>query len=346
MATQAEINEFVEQIMPYFDPAPIEDDSVQQSWPRLDRGLSDMQDMRRFQHLYGIFDRGGGPFRLRKHATDGETNSRNTMFLSVSSVTGTAESTMNGCFHVLRQDLELEFPPVSSPTTQYVVDEYDPVRAADGGDPIVSKVVTSLDRAQGKNYIVHHAVDRRPSQLLTDAPVRRFVPRVVGTILVASRAELPEDPSSLLFGTVAEVTGTRERFQAVASNPDAGGPTEWRSLSRPGGQSLPLSDGRVYAGHGARPEMGMSGGRISLKGRIRRSSGDFTASSSDGWWIATLPASHRPAEDQACMVAGGGSSTPQFGKLVVESGGNIRLYPVNTVAWVDLSGVPPFEAAM
>lgn len=311
---------------------PVVDQAVSSSmWQWITRGQGD-----------GIIDAGGGPYGLSSF-----DNASNTATLGVSTRTGTANAVLAGFFHQLSAPMPLTFPmPSSGTTTYYVCLTHDPRDESAAHGPVSVQVYAGAPPSTfDRTHVVLHTVRRSANQLLTDAVVERFTPRVAPTVVVANRAELG-DPRFRLWGTLGFVHSTREWFMATSATSTAGGPTEWRPVSRPGWRSLPLSEGRVYAGHGALPEMGMSGGRVSLKGRIRRASGDFTAASSDGWWIATLPASHRPAEDQACMVAGGGSSTPQFGKLVVESGGNIRLYPVNTVAWVDLSGVPPFEAAM
>src|SRR5699024_12431296 len=53
--------------------------------------------------------------------------------------------------------------------------QYDPLREE---LPVKLDAYTSLDRSQGKQYVILHEIDRQPNQLLTDA-VRRFVrPRV------------------------------------------------------------------------------------------------------------------------------------------------------------------------
>lgn len=330
MATQSEINDFVEQIMPYFDPTPVEDDAVEQSWPRLDRGLSDVQDMQRFQHLHGIFDRGGRPFWLRGHATDAETNSRNTLFLTVSTTTGTAESTIRGAFHRLREDIELEFPAVSSPTTQYVVDEYDPARAADGGDPIVSKVVTSLDYSQGKDYLVHWEVDRRPSQLLTDAAKRRVRPRVSPTILVADESQRP-DPSRLLWGTRCVVHETRTTYMAVGATEESQGPTRWVNLTSPEWTES-TSNAFVWVGHGHRPSWRVVGDRVELKGRVKRSNNAAFNAETPYTLIPNCP-------DSSGSIQMNAGSTGNGRPVLMNTGSAKPVFePSATTSWIDLAG--------
>ena len=332
MATQQEINDFVEQIMPYFDPTPVEDDSVQQSWPRLDRGLSDVQDMTRFQHLYGIFDRGGRPYWLRGHATDAETNQKNTMFLTVSTTTGTAESTIHGSFHLMKEDIELEFPPVSVPTTQYVVCEYDPIRAADGGDPIVAKVVTSLNYSQGKEYIIHWEVDRRPSQLLSAAPRRTVRPKVTSRIAADTFDAFP-DPRTVLWGTVAFAANENAEYRAYGSSEASGGPTQWRPFTSPPWVPSSSSEYASAGGSVASPGYRIVGDKVELRGRIRRTSGSLFYPNNA---YNIVPNSPTPTVGTA-MNAGSDSSRQPL-QCARASGGTIEIYVKNTSPWIDLAG--------
>ena len=65
----------------------------------------------------------GYRYYLEGHATDAETNQRNTLMLR----SGTsAEAIMEGFYHRLTQDMELSFPPLTTPTTYYVCLTFDP----------------------------------------------------------------------------------------------------------------------------------------------------------------------------------------------------------------------------
>lgn len=338
MASQQEINDFVEQIMPYFNPTPVEDDSVQQSWPRLDRGLSDVQDMQRFQNMHGIFDDGGHPYNLVPHATDAETNQANTLFLTTSTVTGAAGATLRGAFHRLRADLELEFPAVSSATTYYVVVEYDPVRAADGGDPLEAKVVTSLNRSQGKDYIVLWEVDRKPSQLLSDATIRRVRPRSVGVIYVWEESHKP-DPSQQLWGALCVVGSTGAIYRSTTVD-EAGGDSGERAWVPLTNVSLTQNNQSYeYVGHGARIGSTRIGQLVILEGRVSRTGGQaFSGSSTNGYLLHLLPSNHRPPTERRFIASGAGLTNNRRVAVSVYPDGEVRAFPEVTTDWVSIDG--------
>lgn len=331
MATQAEINAFVEQIMPYFDPTPVEEDAVQESYPRLDRGLSDVQDMMRFQHLYGILDRGGRPFWL----TDLD-DATNTAKLTVSTTTGTAQSTIRGAFHTLREDLTVELPPVSQPTTQWLVDEYDPIRAEDGGDPIVSKMVSGdLDYSQGKDYVIHWEIPRRPSQLLTDVTPIAHRPRVAQRIVVAGEANLPRLPNpGILWGCVAYVHTTGEEWMArgtTAADDTAG---RWENITSPE-WTQSTSAAHVWAGHGERPAWRRRGDIIELKGRVEQASGNAYSPNNAGYTL--IPNS--PTFNNGPLLGGADSNSRTVRRNSVNADGRPTFIPVGSSAsWIDLTG--------
>ena len=330
MATQQEINDFVEQIMPYFDPTPVEDDAVQHSWPRLDRGLSDVQDMMRFQHLYGILDRGGRPFWLRDL-----DNTTNTAVLTVSTTTGTAQSTIRGAFHTLREDLTVELPMVSQPETQWVVDEYDPIRAEEGGDPIVSKVVRGdLDYSQGKDYVIHWEVPRRPNQLLTDVVPIAHRPRVAQRIVVAGEANLPRLPNpGILWGAVAYVHTTGEEWMArgvTAADETAG---RWENITSPEWINSTSNVHQQNPG-AAMPAWRRVGDRVEFKGRIRQSSGTAYQAGND-----YTPIPNAPDVGIGGRWAGGSNSRNEPVMLWGVRGSKPQVVSNATSPWIELSGL-------
>lgn len=340
MATQQEINDFVEQIMPYFDPTPVEDDAVQQSYPRLDRGLSDAQDMTRFQHLKGIFARGGRPYWLRAHGTNAETDERRTLFLTVSTITGVAEAAMHGAFHRLREDIELSFPAVSTPTTQYVVLEYDPIRSEGGGDPIEAKVVTSLDTSQGKDYLVLWEVDRRPSQLLSAAPRKKVRPFAGSVVSVNYFDELP-DPGTLLLGTLGLVREDRTWWYAYT--PIEGGWSDdagpyWMPLTSPRWEERVTNTFEGVDGAHA-PHSSLTGGRVSVRGTLRIRSGASFQVREAGYWLITLPDAHCPPRTMNFITATSRQSPLGYARVRVDPSGEVRAWVDSQAAWLSLDGV-------
>lgn len=331
MATQEEINAFVEQIMPYFDQAPIEDDEVQQSWPRLDRGLSDVQDMARFQQLYGIFDRGGRPFWLRDF-----DNAEQSAVLTVSTTQGVAQSTIRGAFHTLRQDLVVSLPMVSAPETQWVVDEYDPIRAADGGDPIVSKVVRGdLDYSQGKEYIIHWEIPRQPNQLLTDAPKIAHRPRVVQRFTVAGPENLPRLPNpGILWGAVAYCHTTGEEYMARGLTDADATAGRWVNITSPE-WTLSTSAAHIWAGHGERPAWRIVGDRVETRGRVKQASGSAYSPNNAGYTLL----SNCPRFGSGPLLGGADSNSVPVRRNGVNSDGLPTFIPTGSSAsWIDLTG--------
>lgn len=346
MATQDEINSFVEEIMPYFEVEPVEDDAVQQSWPRLDRGLSDVQDMVRFQNMNGIYGRGGQPYWLRNNGSDSNTNGTNTMLLTVSQVTGTAEGTIKGAFHRLRDDLELEFPPVSSNTLQHVVLEYDPIRSADGGDPIVAKVVTSLERSQGKEFLQLWTVDRRPNQLLTDAPVERYRPFVAPTVTYNDEGEFP-DAESLLSGTVAIDRRNHTMFMSMQPyEADEDGNTSssawWINLNDPPWVDRLDSSYTHWSAEGPHPSIQQRGRNVKMRGTLAIANGNSFNTSQNGgsgYWIMTLPSGQRPRKNHFFITAISGSGTIGYARIFIGYTGFVRAYVSRTCRWISLDGI-------
>jgi hypothetical protein len=294
--------------------------------------------MQRFQNMHGIFDDGGFPYNLVPHATDAETNQANTLFLTVSTKTGAAGATLRGAFHRLREDLELGFPAVSSATTYYVVIEYDPVRAEDGGDPLEAKVVTALNYSQGRDYIVLWELDRKPSQLLSDATIRRIRPRAVGVIYVWDESHKPAAERQP-WGTLCVVGATGAIYRSTTGN-EAGGDSGERAW-------VPLTDVSLrgdnqayeYVGHGARIGSTRIGQMVVMEGRVRRVGGAlFSGGSTAGYLIHILPVGHRPPTERRFIASGPGLTNNRRVAVSVTPDGEVRAFPETTVDWVSIDG--------
>jgi len=134
-----------------------------------------------------------------------ETNSTNRMVLKVSQNTGRSEAILRGFYHVLYQDMQIELPPVTTPTTYIIALTYDPRREEEVNGPIRVEVhQNDLPRTHGRKHIVLHTVRREPNQLLTEAVIGRGRQYISPTITVVSESDLPE-PTDVLYGTIAIV---------------------------------------------------------------------------------------------------------------------------------------------
>ena len=296
----------------------------------------------------GILDEGGFPYRLKNLS-----NATNTGVLQAARrPDGKAYSSaiLNGFYHRLDEDIELEFPAVTSNTTYYVVLQYDPLRTA---MPVQAKVVKSLDYSQGKNYLHLYNVRRQPDQLLTDADVRMVRPRVAPVQVYTREADMPFAYKTL-WGTLAIVHNGRNSEDSalyMSMNQDASGEDSddewfWKKIYDP-------ADGRfvwaergdtgtyISPNHGYRRAIGRRGKTRRLRGRVALASGNpFRASSKSGYqiWSGDIAAKDAPAETQRFIVACGGSSA-QHAAVEVSSTGSIYAWVARDTYWISLDGI-------
>src|SRR5699024_5513335 len=142
-------------------------------------------------------------YRLEAHASDAETNQRNTLLLRPAPSFNQAETASNGFFHVLTEAMELPFPSVTSKTTYHVCVTYDPRKFKT--DPLKIEVYPGTPpTSEGRDHVVLFTVKRSPNQLLSQAKIGR-VNQWLGHVINAwSYNELP-DPTHVEYGTLAVV---------------------------------------------------------------------------------------------------------------------------------------------
>ena len=294
----------------------------------------------------GIIDRGDGPYRLTGWGTTAETNSNNSMVLTVGSVNERAEAVVAGYYHVLTRNMTVPLPPVTSTTTYYVCLTYDPRN--DGGDvaegPVSVQVFTNtIPTTHGRVSVALHSVTRKPNQLLTAAAVEIFRPRVSPIILVGSEGSLPK-PGSVLYGTVAVVESSNDIVVARNSNADTGVPTEWLSLTSP--KWTDLADNQFYGwpGHGYRRGYRRLGSSMELRGRIKRmNNAAFAVGGGDwdqGYKILNLPEEYAPSRSMRFVTTTDGFASNGLAIVSVESDGSVYGMPLlRNATWIGLDGV-------
>lgn len=278
----------------------------------------------------GVLHEGGFPYNLANIS-----NQDNTVQVTVSTTQGYAHAIVHGFYHKIDAPVTLSVPAVSSPTTYYIALQYDPLREE---LPVKLDAYTSLDRSQGKQYVVLHEIDREPDQLLTDA-VRRFVrPRVAPTIIVSRLRELP-DPSTVLWGTTAVIhggyPGIADLRMAIGTTDD--GPREWKSIISPPWEPLPDTTNAVQnPTSGVGKAIQRIGQQRKITGRIARADGSvYTAASSAGYRVVSLEPKDRPRGFQRFTVRGSGKVTGYV--EVSRTDSEARLFITEgTTGWVDL----------
>lgn len=307
-------------------------EGTEYSYPVVDQPMNDEQ----WQYVTlangdGIFDTGGSPYNLKLNGSEANTNSTNTMLLTVSTVTKTAEAVLRGFYHRLMADKELSFPGVMSETTYYVVLQYDPLGHKTPGGPISVKVVTTLDTTLGKRQLVLWVLVRQPNQLLTDATIQRYLPRVVPTQLVYSEDQLP-DPSKLVWGSMYFIHETAEIVMAVGANEQAGGPTRWKNLTSPEWVETTSSAFPAFES-GLRAARRIVGDRVEFRGRSARSGGSRFAAGSTYTLVPNVP----DVKGTLILNAGSDSSRSPIAMDAVD-GTKPVFRPKNDTPYIDLTG--------
>jgi hypothetical protein len=193
----------------------------------------------------------GWRYYLDGHATDAETNQRNTLMLRAGT---SAEAILEGFYHRLTEDMELSFPPVTTDTTYHVCLTFDPRREEDPSGPIHVEVYAGEPpTTHGRVHLLLHTVERRPNQLLSQATRTRYRPYTAGLLSVQNRNQLP-DPTEYPAGTVvvpsAEGQGlyVRQNGGHVWLDPishKADKPGSWRNMTL-SSNALEVSGTAVY----------------------------------------------------------------------------------------------------
>ena len=199
-------------VTPYYQPPG----DIEYSFPIVGQGVS--QDQFRMMNTAqgkGIIHRGGSPYMLTwPEGGETQANQTNTMVLTVSAGTGTAEAVINGFFHRLTEDMPISLPAVTTTTVYHVCITYDP-RLVETTPLKVETYAGTPPTTHGRDHIVLWKVTRNPNELLSQA-VREVVrPIISPTFYVNGFNHLP-DPESVPNGTIANVAGSG-LYSAIAS---------------------------------------------------------------------------------------------------------------------------------
>ena len=171
----------------------------------------------------------GYRYYLEGHATDSETNQRNTLILRAGT---SAEAIVEGFYHRLTEDMELPFPPVTTTTVYRVTLTYDPRKFKTS--PVNIEVWNAEPpTAHGQTHVLLHTVERKPNQLLSQAKITRYRQYTAGLLSVQNESQLP-DPASVPAGTLA-VPSASGRGIFVRSNTslawvDPVAPSPWEDV--------------------------------------------------------------------------------------------------------------------
>lgn len=285
----------------------------------------------------GVLDMGDGSYWLR-----GRDNVSDTAIIDPGR-SGKAHAILRGFYHSLTASKTINLPPVTATTVYYVVLCYDPVGHNEDGGPITLRVVTSLNRTQGKHYLVLWTVTRKPNQVLTAATVQRFRPRASPVMYVWSEDQKP-DVNSVLWGSMLIVGQTNNiyRSESRVGDDDQTDGAEWKLLN---GTDVPFTspgdtDSYEYAGHGYRRGARLTrDGYIELRGHISRVGGGNFTTGSHGYQMYDLNGWPK-GNNQQFVTVSTGYDPPALVKLEYGSDQTLRAYPINRdCSWISLDGV-------
>ena len=177
----------------------------------------------------------GYRYYLEGHATDSETNQRNTLLLRAGT---SAESIVEGFYHRLTEDMELPFPPVTTTTVYHVTITYDPRDFKTS--PVKIQVYPGEPPAShGRVHLVLHTVERKPNQLLSQAKITRYRQYTAGLLSVQNEGQLP-DVDSVPAGTLAVPSSTEATGIYVRSNTS---PKRWINTMKGDWTALVMANG-------------------------------------------------------------------------------------------------------
>ena len=255
-------------------------------------------------------------YRLEAHASDAETNQRNTLILRPATNTGQAETASNGFFHVLTDTMELPFPAVTSSTTYHVCVTYDPRLFKT--TPLKIEVYPGTPpTSEGRDHVVLFTVQRQVDQLLSQAVIGR-VNQWLGHVINAwSYKELP-DPTHVEYGTLAVVINPTSNPTIYTSR----GVWGWVRITNTGEwQDMP-SRGVWTASSSYPPQYRVTPTGVELRGRFEDGGlQDYRAR------FFALPSELRPIRTLTLPILLNPAS--RRGMLAVSPAGDLSL------AWVD-----------
>ena len=333
---QQQVDELKSLITTQYEPPS----GIEYSYPVVNQPMSDeMWQNVTLAMGNGVLDMGDGSYWLR-----GRDNVSDTAIIDPGR-SGKAHAILRGFYHSLTESKTINLPPVTSTTVYYVVLCYDPVGHNEAGGPITLRVVTSLDRTQGKHYLVLWTVTRKPNQVLTAATVQRFRPRASPVMYVWSEDQKP-DVNSVLWGSMLIVGQTNNiyRSESRVGDDDQSEGAEWKSLTSGSWTNPGDTDAYVWPGHGYRRGWRRFGDTVELRGRVARSNGasfvNGGGGSSAGYLMYTLPEDVRPQRDLRFITASSGTTNQQLAVVSVYPSGEVRAQPVGSAAsWLSLDGI-------
>lgn len=125
---------------------------------------------------------------------------------------GYAHAIVAGFYHHLYQPVRLALPPVTQATTYIVALTFDPTKAETA--PVELTVHKGqVDNTGGKRSVVLVEVDRKPSQVLSQATKRGYAQRIAPMIDMQDSDTLPPAKEQI-FGTMAYVNRDRALYRA------------------------------------------------------------------------------------------------------------------------------------
>ena len=303
---------------------PVVDQAVSSSmWSWITKGVGN-----------GIIDLGDDPYTLT-----GLSNATNAGVLKPGTG-GTANAIVEGFCHQLSEDMTVSLPMPSSGTIAYSVClTHDPRNNDSAGGPISVQVYSGTPPTTfGRVHVVLWTVRRSANQLLTDATVERFRPRVAPAIYVWDESHKP-DPAQQLWGSLCVVGSTGAIYRATTVN-EAGGDSGARAW-------VPLTDVNLrgdnsayeYVGHGARIGSTRIGQLVVLEGRVRRTGGAiFSGGTQNGYLVHILPQRHRPPTERRFIASGAGLTDNRHVVVSVYPDGEVRVFPNRNTSWVSIDG--------
>lgn len=256
----------------------------------------------------GILDEGGNPYAVTA------SNQTDQVTVSVDSKKGYAHAIVRGFYHKMDAPVQLPVPAVSTTTTYTVALKYDPTSTT---SPVTLGIWTSLDRSNGRYYLVICQITRQPNQLLTNAKFTPYTPNITPKIQVDYKDNLP-DPSTVLWGTEATCWRENSRYRAT-----------WNRWSPIGGLRVPtLGMGgwdQTLATDGILAQATDGGWDCRLTGLAARAAYAYTIKS----WstIGTiLPAAYRPKATQYSVGLYGDNPI----RTALDVNGQILIAPMGT----------------
>lgn len=290
----------------------------------------------------GILDDGGEPYYLRKLGSDSQTNSENQMRLTVATSSGNAQAVLGGFYHRLLEDMRLTFPMPLTRTVYYVTLELNPLKAKSALGPISVQVYPNeLNTESNRQHLILWTVTRDPNQLLTEATVTRYRPRVAPAITVAREEDKP-DPSTVLWGSTCVVHRTNTIYVAVGSTGEGEtGGTRWKGLDEPNATYTRPDGVYKWVGHGAKPGASKIGQVVYLEGRLARGDRFEGQNYNEGndYEIMNLPPELRPKSERRFITNKDGFNSSLSSVIVVYADGRVVARPNAATAWIGLDGI-------